>query len=751
MSDVTEVKYQAGIVTSYGAAKKGGYTGTYAEFCAEQAGFAENAQKVAEDRAAVEALVPDVRAELEQAETELNQAVADAKDEIDTKAQDAIDSIPADYTALTQEVNGLKSDLNAVETPLSANPTKTQPNIFIYDANKQAYSNTTDGFTVKVYKVKSGKRYSCVGKSIAPFTTFAYSLVIMGVYYGDDITLETGTVYSFAYSVGTNAQTNPGNYVYSFTAANDGYIVAMDIANKYENYVFEEQDFNAVEQTTNALKYCDTMNPYLTKANLFVYNVSKQIFADTNIGFTIKAYRIQKGKKYACYGNAIGSLTSFRYQVVVMGISYADAISIVSGARMNFDTSFAPTQEYSTPQGYYYEFVASDDGFIVATDIANVYVNSIFGEKDDNSSDEIINNAITLFEAEFNSSEFAALNSWAVETGKITTATAGLSNRATVNKSFAVENRSTYIKFKTSDSTAKIGFGYQSPAYAYESTLCYVDFSAGKMAICEAYSDLTTMPSDRVYKSITLTANRDYIAILRKDKKANTFILVDTLSGNRYAISTTDESTDSLDNEFAGGRQNGYPFVSLLSGTYAEVSAWYITTPYYQPRISLYGDSITEGDRLTNTQKRFADWLKEDFGFENVSVSGMSGATIDTVAEQVASEIAIIKPQYVVVEIGTNGSNTAEKLNALKTTIESNGSIAIFNHITMISGASVADRNTMIDQIQTEHCLMDVATSVDNLAVTQNATLFADGIHPNEIGHSAMYKRFVIDTSIYHD
>lgn len=114
MSDVTEVKYQAGIVTSYGAAKKCGYTGTYAEFCAEQAGFAENAQQVAEDRAAVEELVPDVRAELEQAETELNQAVADAKDEIDTKAQDAIDSIPADYTALTQEVNGLKSDLNVV-------------------------------------------------------------------------------------------------------------------------------------------------------------------------------------------------------------------------------------------------------------------------------------------------------------------------------------------------------------------------------------------------------------------------------------------------------------------------------------------------------------------------------------------------------------------------------------------------------------------------------------------------------------
>lgn len=47
--------YIAGTVTAYGAAVKGGYTGTYEEFCAEQAKFAENAQQVAEDRAAVDA------------------------------------------------------------------------------------------------------------------------------------------------------------------------------------------------------------------------------------------------------------------------------------------------------------------------------------------------------------------------------------------------------------------------------------------------------------------------------------------------------------------------------------------------------------------------------------------------------------------------------------------------------------------------------------------------------------------------
>lgn len=47
--------YSAGIVTAYGAAVRGGYTGTYEQFCAEQAQFGANAAQVAQDRAAVEA------------------------------------------------------------------------------------------------------------------------------------------------------------------------------------------------------------------------------------------------------------------------------------------------------------------------------------------------------------------------------------------------------------------------------------------------------------------------------------------------------------------------------------------------------------------------------------------------------------------------------------------------------------------------------------------------------------------------
>ena len=71
--------YNAGIVTAYGAAVRGGYTGTYEEFCAQQAGFAQNA----------------ARAE-QAAET----------------AQEVLDSIPSDYSDLSSMVESMQGQVS---------------------------------------------------------------------------------------------------------------------------------------------------------------------------------------------------------------------------------------------------------------------------------------------------------------------------------------------------------------------------------------------------------------------------------------------------------------------------------------------------------------------------------------------------------------------------------------------------------------------------------------------------------------
>ena len=203
--------YSAGIVTAYGAAVRGGYTGTYEQFCAEQAQFGANAAKVAQDRAAVEAAtqtftdetVPgavqtvqqtgaaqvqavEAASETEQQqialagaaqETRVTQAGDDQVDAVEEagatqvgnvntagttqvgavntagatqvqavedKGQEVIDSIPVDYTDLTEDVSSLKSAIAAVieKVPLSVS---TSQRYWISIANKNvAYANSAN-------------------------------------------------------------------------------------------------------------------------------------------------------------------------------------------------------------------------------------------------------------------------------------------------------------------------------------------------------------------------------------------------------------------------------------------------------------------------------------------------------------------------------------------------------------------------------------------------------------------------------
>lgn len=523
-----------------------------------------------------------------------------------------------------------------------------------------------------------------------------------------------------------------------------------------------DTEFSNTNSRIDGIEYLLNLAPDITAQNVFIYDNDNKVYADTNNGFVLNAYRITKGKRYACSGVSTAAFNTFNYALVYYGIVYTDnPISLAVGTAFAFaaKTSFA---KKTTPSNYADAFEALNDGYIVQLVITDKYANSVQGIS--NNQYDILNDTVqdlkyrekrhietTLFNSEFTNAEFSALNSWNVDTGKITTGTSGIANKAIVNKSFAIEERETIIRFKTSDSSAKIGFGYISPAYAGGSSIYYVDFSSGKMAICEAFTDTSALPSDRVSESITLVAEREYLAVLSKVKKRNTFTIIDSLTGERTAIYTESVSTNSTLNEFAGGRQNGFPFVVLLSGDNAEVLRWYITTPFASPLIAVYGDSITEGDRLTNYQKRYVDWLKNDFGDLNVSVSGMSGSNIDTVTVQIEDEIPVTKPTIVIVAIGTNGTNTEAKLNALKTYIESQGAITIFNHIPMLPNTEAQTKNAVIDLIQTEHALMDVATANNNIVSDgQNTALFADLIHPNENGHKAMYERFIIDTSIYH-
>ena len=167
--------YSAGVTTAYGAAKRGGYTGTYEQFCADQANFARYAQQVREDKKSVEQTVEtfteetvpeavqsvegkgteqiglvnqagttqvqnvnnagttqtdavnlagttNVNAVNQAGETQVdavNQAGATQVQAVEDKGDEVIDSIPPDYSDLTAEVDDLTRHLSDLEDTVS--------------------------------------------------------------------------------------------------------------------------------------------------------------------------------------------------------------------------------------------------------------------------------------------------------------------------------------------------------------------------------------------------------------------------------------------------------------------------------------------------------------------------------------------------------------------------------------------------------------------------------------------------------
>lgn len=106
--------YSAGIVTAYGAAKRAGYTGTYEDFCRQQAGYAENA-------AAVEQAKTDAINAKNDAVTAKNTAVSAKDDAISAKNT----AVSAKDTAVTKASEASTSATNASQSATSASQSAT--------------------------------------------------------------------------------------------------------------------------------------------------------------------------------------------------------------------------------------------------------------------------------------------------------------------------------------------------------------------------------------------------------------------------------------------------------------------------------------------------------------------------------------------------------------------------------------------------------------------------------------------------
>lgn len=325
---------------------------------------------------------------------------------------------------------------------------------------------------------------------------------------------------------------------------------------------------------------------------------------------------------------------------------------------------------------------------------------------------------------------------------------AGYDNKVTINKYIVADTVSykAFVRLGSSTNAAltlgTIDAGYTSSKHA---TIVKFDFENAKVDFMTGASgganmDGSTLPS-YVYDTFALTNIDGYMYTVEIGRiNRCPFARV----WNRKTGRLCGEKVLSIYSTSAsyGGKAGAvydFPtFAALTSNVYFERI---ILSAPGDVFAAFVGDSITEGSQVA-TESVWANIAGEAIG--RSLNCGRGGGNINHVQKCVDDILSVIKPKYVFVTIGTNGGNTATKLNNLIASIKAFGGTPVINCITR-DEVSVEDVNNMILATNTVHCRFDIATSVNNnLASGQDTSLFMnDKTHPNEAGHLAMYNEFL--------
>lgn len=194
------------------------------------------------------------------------------------------------------------------------------------------------------------------------------------------------------------------------------------------------------------------------------------------------------------------------------------------------------------------------------------------------------------------------------------------------------------------------------------------------------------------------------------------------------------------------GKLLGYPYVQLLSGSVSVKQ--YDTFLMYQPTIIFVGDSITEcGYRQDTYAAKVIKAMNN-----NGCIIAQGGANLDVLSYSIASEIPFMKPKYLSLLGGTNGTITSAHITYWKNFCESNGIKFILNCVPVSKVPSTypwADKNSTILAAGILGARFDIATALNGDPDDgADASLFGDDVHPNAEGQEKMYERFLLDVQI---
>lgn len=366
----------------------------------------------------------------------------------------------------------------------------------------------------------------------------------------------------------------------------------------------------------------------------------------------------------------------------------------------------------------------------------------VYGQTDAGSiikNNKELNTGTILYTADFSKgipADFVNMGGWlkSDDGSGVTSIATGLNNYLMLNRQYAVNTRKASIKVSFGSDTKLNFFTPETDHFHHWGTMIQVDVKNGLLKIFKAYNvDEKTYPDLLTDHPYPFVGGRDYDIEMLSEPTKNCFIIVDNLTGLRDTTIQERLNSGLIRDVFAFATEMGTPPI---------IKSMTISTQYKKGLKILYiGDSITEG----------FSGSPDTFSQNGTSIiSGRSAGIVLGVQNRVLSEIAILRPKYVSLLIGTNGFNTVDNLTELCESILKLGVTPILNNIPWRKPASVTDDNKIITAVRKNLKLkgaaFDAATSVDGLNLQQDMTLFnEDGVHPNELGLHKMYERLKLD------
>lgn len=248
--------------------------------------------------------------------------------------------------------------------------------------------------------------------------------------------------------------------------------------------------------------------------------------------------------------------------------------------------------------------------------------------------------------------------------------------------------------------------------------------------------------------TIDIVANHEYMVSYEKANGSfHKLTITDTVTGQSCSTSYLNSSHPF--SEYAG-KQWGSPGVMFLSGNIIVKKFEFISIAPKDSKVLMFGDSIAEGHGLDDNRATYDDrcYAKvRDAINGNCVICGRGSGDSEDLLKRMDFELEKFTPRYVIVMIGTNDTNIdtwQTNIDIAISKIESKGAIPILC-VPPLGRVLVQQMASYLTNKPYTVVRMDYATSIGNDGLTQDATLFVDGTHPNTAGNLKMYNQLRLD------